>query len=130
PQLTESKLALVARAASRQRISAESGQLRDLASEIEWAKVSNVSPEQYASIAIRRGREVTGIDPAQVGRVFAGYEEAKRGDGRMDMEDVLLLTAAMLVEDERVAAEVRRQYRFFTVDEFQDVSPLQASLLD
>ncbi len=130
PQLTESKLALVARAASRQRIAAESGQLRDLASEIEWAKVSNVSPEQYAAIAVRRGREVTGIDPTNVGRVFAGYEEAKRGDGRMDMEDVLLLTAAMLAEDERVAAEVRRQYRFFTVDEFQDVSPLQATLLD
>lgn len=130
PQLTESKLGLVARAASRLRISAESSQLRDLASEIEWAKVSNVSPEQYASLAIRRGREVAGIDPTEVGRVFAGYEEAKRADGRMDMEDVLLLTAAMLAEDERVAAEVRRQYRFFTVDEFQDVSPLQASLLD
>ena len=48
----------------------------------------------------------------------------------MDMEDVLLCAAAMLSEDERVAAEVRRQYKWFVVDEFQDVSPIQSALLD
>ena len=46
------------------------------------------------------------------------------------MEDVLLLTAGLLAEDERVAAQVRRQYKWFVVDEFQDVSPLQSALLD
>ena len=48
----------------------------------------------------------------------------------MDMEDVLLCAAALLAEDERVAAQVRRQYKWFVVDEFQDVSPIQAALLD
>jgi DNA helicase-2/ATP-dependent DNA helicase PcrA len=48
----------------------------------------------------------------------------------MDMEDVLLCAAALLAEDERVAAQVRRQYSCFVVDEFQDVSPIQVSLLD
>ena len=38
--------------------------------------------------------------------------------------------AALLSEDERVAAQVRRQYKHFVVDEFQDVSPIQAALLD
>jgi DNA helicase-2/ATP-dependent DNA helicase PcrA len=61
--------------------------------------------------------------------VFATYEEVKRDQGRMDMEDVLLCAAALLTEDERVAAEVRRQYKWFVVDEFQDVSPIQAALL-
>jgi DNA helicase-2/ATP-dependent DNA helicase PcrA len=65
-----------------------------------------------------------------VGRVFEGYEEVNRGQGRMDMEDVLLCAAALLSEDERVAAEVRRQYKWFVVDEFQDVSPIQSALLD
>ena len=68
--------------------------------------------------------------PATVARVFASYEDAKRDAGRMDMEDVLLCAAAVLAEDERVAAEVRRQYHHFVVDEFQDVSPIQAALLD
>ena len=48
----------------------------------------------------------------------------------MDMEDVLLLTAGILADDERVAAQVRRQYKWFVVDEFRDVSPLQSALLD
>ena len=46
------------------------------------------------------------------------------------MEDVLLCAAALLAEDERVAAAVHRQYSWFVVDEFQDVSPLQSRLLD
>jgi DNA helicase-2/ATP-dependent DNA helicase PcrA len=130
PVLTESKLPLLGNAARRNRVEADQATLRDLASEVEWAKVSNVRPDDYARIAQARGRSVSGQDPATVARVFATYEQVKRDQGRMDMEDVLLVTAALLSEDERVAAEVRRQYRWFVVDEFQDVSPIQAALLD
>ncbi|HET6667611.1 MAG TPA: ATP-dependent DNA helicase UvrD2 [Intrasporangium sp.] len=130
PTLTESKLAMLALATRRLRLASDQGLLRDLASEIEWAKVSNVGPDDYGAVAPARGREVSGHDAATVARVFGAYEDVKRSQGRMDMEDVLLLTAAMLVEDERVAAQVRRQYKFFVVDEFQDVSPIQSALLD
>ncbi|GAB2444484.1 ATP-dependent DNA helicase UvrD2 [Nocardioides hungaricus] len=130
PTLIESKIGLLATAARRQRLTADQALLRDLASEVEWAKVSNVHPDDYARVAAARGRSVSGQDPETVGRVFGSYEEVKRGQGRMDMEDVLLLTAGMLAEDERVAAQVRRQYKWFVVDEFQDVSPLQSALLD
>ena len=130
PVLTESKLGMMAGACRRQRLRADQAQLRDLASEVEWAKVSNVGPDDYARIATARGREVTGLDAETVGRVFGAYEDVKRVEGRMDMEDILLLTAGMLAEDERVAAQVRRQYKWFVVDEFQDVSPLQSALLD
>lgn len=130
PELTESKIGMLATAARRQRIAPQQALLRDLASEIEWAKVSNVSPDAYAVAAIRRGREVNDVDPTTVGHVYAAYEEVKRASGRMDMEDVLLWTAGLLADDERVAAQVRRQYKWFVVDEFQDVSPLQSALLD
>ncbi|KAJ1684435.1 hypothetical protein LUZ63_020190 [Rhynchospora breviuscula] len=130
PELTPSKLPLVANAARRNRVQADQSTLRDLASEIEWAKVCNVRPDDYARLAPGRGRQVSGTDPATVAHVYAGYEELKRDQGRMDMEDVLLLDAALLSEDERVAAEVRRQYKWFVVDEFQDVSPIQSALLD
>ncbi|WP_148572626.1 UvrD-helicase domain-containing protein [Nocardioides caldifontis] len=129
PQLMESKLPLVGTAARRNRVDTSAATLRDLASEIEWAKVSNVRPDDYARVAEERDRELTNVDPATVARVFASYEDAKRDAGRMDMEDVLLCAAAVLTEDERVAAEVRRQYTQFVVDEFQDVSPIQAALL-
>ncbi|NYD41037.1 ATP-dependent helicase [Nocardioides panaciterrulae] len=130
PTLIESKIGLLATAARRQRLNADQALLRDLASEIEWSKVSNVHPDDYARLATRRGRSVSGQDPETVARVFAAYEETKRAQGRMDMEDVLLLTAGMLADDERVAAQVRRQYKWFVVDEFQDVSPLQSALLE
>ncbi len=130
PTLTASKLSMVANAASRLRVKADQATLRDLASEIEWAKVSNVAPDRYAAIAPGRGRSVSGLEAESVARIFAGYEDVKRNQGRMDMEDVLLLGAALLADDERVAAQVRRQYKFFTVDEFQDVSPIQSALLE
>ena len=130
PVLTESKLALMGNAARRNRVETDQATLRDLASEVEWAKVSNVRPDDYPAVAAARGRSVTGQDPATIARVFATYEEVKRDQGRMDMEDVLLCAAALLTEDERVAAEVRRQYKWFVVDEFQDVSPIQWALLD
>ncbi len=130
PTLTESKLPLIGGAARRNRLQTDQATLRDLAGEVEWCKVSNVSPETYPLEAERRGREVSGVTPAVVARVFATYEELKRDQGRMDMEDVLLCAAALLSEDERVAAEVRRQYTSFVVDEFQDVSPIQSALLD
>jgi DNA helicase-2/ATP-dependent DNA helicase PcrA len=130
PVLVDSKLGLIGSAARRNRVDTDQATLRDLASEVEWAKVSNVRPDDYPRIAEARGRSVTGQDPATVARVFATYEDVKRDQGRMDMEDVLLCAAALLAEDERVAAQVRRQYKWFVVDEFQDVSPIQAALLD
>jgi ATP-dependent DNA helicase UvrD/PcrA len=130
PELTQSKLGMLAGAARRQRVRADQAMLRDVASEIEWSKVSNVGPDDYVEIASARGRAVNGLEGDTVGRLFADYESVKREQGRMDMEDVLLLTAGLLADDERVAAQVRRQYRWFVVDEFQDVSPLQSALLD
>jgi DNA helicase-2/ATP-dependent DNA helicase PcrA len=130
PTLTESKIPMIAGAARRLRVQTDQALLRDLASEIEWAKVSNVGPDDYARVAGRHARAVAGLDHETVGRLFGGYEEVKRSQARMDMEDVLLLTAGMLAEEERVAAQVRAQYKWFVVDEFQDVSPIQSALLD
>ena len=92
--------------------------------------MSNVGPDDYPRVAARRGRAVAALDHETVARVFGGYEEVKRSQARMDMEDVLLLTAGMLADEERVAAQVRAQYKWFVVDEFQDVSPIQSALLD
>lgn len=130
PTLTESKIPLLASASRRVQISADQATLRDLASEIEWAKVSNVDPSAYVREAGRAGREVSALDLSAVAEVYEGYEELKRSQGRMDMEDVLLCAAALIADDARVAAQVRQQYRWFVVDEFQDVSPLQHTLLN
>ncbi|MFT4008440.1 MAG: ATP-dependent DNA helicase UvrD2 [Nocardioidaceae bacterium] len=130
PELVASKLPMLGPAARRNGVDTDPATLRDLASEVEWAKVSNVRPDDYPRIAAARGREVSGIDSKAVAHVFATYEELKREARRIDMEDVLLCCAAILADDERVAAQVRQQYQHFVVDEFQDVSPIQQALLD
>ena len=48
----------------------------------------------------------------------------------MDFEDVLLLTAAMLEEEREVRERVQDQYRHFTIDEYQDISPLQQRVIN
>jgi DNA helicase-2/ATP-dependent DNA helicase PcrA len=130
PRLTASKLDLLRRVASRSRLPADKAMLRDLAGEIEWAKVCNVRPDDYPAAAQRAGRAVGNLDAATTARAYSTYEEVKREFGWIDMEDALLCAAAVLAEDERAAAQVRRQYRWFVVDEFQDVSPVQQRLLD
>ena len=130
PEIIQSKFALVADAARRLGVRADQSLLRDLSSEIEWAKVSNVRPADYATASVRAHREVANLDPGAVANLIAAYEDVKRERGRIDMEDILLITAAILADDERAAAQVRQQYRWFVVDEFQDVNPLQAMLLD
>jgi DNA helicase-2/ATP-dependent DNA helicase PcrA len=130
PEVTASKFALVAEAARRVGVRTDTPLLRDLSSEIEWAKVSNIRPASYVAKAGPARREVADLDAATVASLMTAYEDVKRDRGRIDMEDILLITAAILADDERVAAQVRQQYRWFVVDEFQDVNPLQSTLLE
>jgi DNA helicase-2/ATP-dependent DNA helicase PcrA len=129
PELVENKLRLVAAAASRSRLSTDRTSLRDLASEIEWAKTTLATPEDYPVRAKAAGRELP-FEAAAVAAVYASYESAKQRDGALDFEDLLLVTAYALEEHPDVAREVRGQYRHFVVDEYQDVNPLQQRLLD
>lgn len=129
PGLLDHKAQLIAAAASRLRLPTDRAAIRDLASEIEWAKVSMLTPETYLTHAQDRG-EPGGLDTIAVGRLFQAYEDVKGDRNLIDFEDVLLITVGILAEDPRVAATVREQYRHFVVDEYQDVSPLQQRLLD
>jgi DNA helicase-2/ATP-dependent DNA helicase PcrA len=131
PRLAESKARLVAEAAARLRIRTDRLQVRDLTSELEWAKSSLITPETYpeAAVAARRG-EVAGLDAEHLGRVYAEYERVRRRAEVLDFEELLLLTVAAVGEYPDVAEELRARYRYFVVDEYQDVTPLQQALLD
>lgn len=129
PEIISSKFGLVAEAAKRVGVPTDTALLRDLSAEVEWAKVSTIRPNEYAEAAASHRREVGDLDPGTTGAVLSAYEDVKHERGRIDMEDILLVTTAILADDEQVAAQVRRQYRWFVVDEYQDVNPLQATLL-
>jgi len=130
-QLLDSKFAVVARAASSARLQLSTEDVRDVAGEIEWAKASLISPEQYPDAVAAAARDIP-LDAARVATVYAAYESLKsRGDdvARLDFDDLLLHTAAAIENDAAIAEEFRDRYRCFVVDEYQDVTPLQQRVL-
>ncbi len=130
-ELITSKAGLIASAAAANRVSSEPAMVRDLAGEIEWAKAMQVLPDDYPEFAAKYSRRAPGgVELDQVAAVYSGYERAKRNAGRIDFEDVLLLTIGVLDERRELLAQVRDSFRHFTVDEYQDVSGVQQRLLD
>ena len=139
PKLLTTKSSFISQAIERAEIAipAQAASLRELASEIEWAKVLEISPDTYQEAAIAASRSVrlpnskSGSENLEiVAKVYEAYESLKKQERALDFEDILLLTVGMLEEDRGVRERVRDQYRFFTVDEYQDVSPLQQRLLN
>lgn len=126
PRLLDGKARVIAHAADTLRLKLDTATLRDVAAEIEWRKTSRLSVDQYAA----KGRPVPpAITIEKLVDLQRGYEALKDERRRIDFEDVLLAAAGMIEAEPRVAQQVREQYRFFVVDEYQDVSPLQHDLL-
>ena len=127
PSIIDNKVRMLAHAADGIGLSPDTATLRDVASQIEWRKVTMRSIEQYAVV---RPEGVGRLRVDQVVDLQRAYEKLKDERRQMDFEDVLLTCAGMIEAEPRVAAAVHEQYRHFTVDEYQDVSPLQNRLLE
>ena len=134
PDLLTSKTAFVKEAISRAGLTSTLGissreLLREISTEIEWSKVSQIAPENYVEESkARTGRNR--INAGQLAQVYEAYESLKRQERTIDFEDVLLLTTAMIEQEREVRERVHDQYRYFTIDEYQDVSPLQQRLIN
>ena len=103
--------------------------MRDIAAEIEWAKVSQVGPTDYIDEVSKRMQKPR-VTPEQMVQVYTAYESIKKQELAIDFEDVLLLCSAMLEEERDVRERVQDQYRYFTIDEYQDISPIQQRLIN
>jgi DNA helicase-2/ATP-dependent DNA helicase PcrA len=99
----------------------------DLATEVEWAKNRRLTPDTYLAGI---GEHEPPIPPDLMLRIFRGYEVEKSDRGYIDFEDVLELTIRLFDANPEALAEVRGQFRAFTVDEYQDVNLLQQTLLE
>ena len=139
PSLLTTKSGFISQAIERSDVAipAQAAVLREIAGEIEWAKVLEISPESYHDLAIESKRVVKlpnnkseSENLGMISQVYEAYESLKKQERTLDFEDVLLLTVGMLEEDRGVRERIRDQYRYFTVDEYQDVSPLQQRLLN
>ncbi|MET3636021.1 ATP-dependent helicase [Curtobacterium oceanosedimentum] len=128
PRIVESKGRVIAHAADTVGIHVDTPVLRDLAAEVEWRKVQMLTYDEYEAAAA--DRVMPRDTPARrVVDLMKAYEQLKDDRRQLDFEDVLLATLGMVESEPRVASYVRQQYRFFVVDEYQDVSPVQHDLL-
>ena len=131
PPLIEHKASLISSAAARLGIRADKALVRDLAAEVEWAKVSMLDADAYADAVRTNPRTTPGdLSVDDVLSVMDAYQIAKEDRGVLDFEDVLVLTAGIMQDYPAIAKRIRDQYRYFVVDEYQDVSALQQHLLN
>lgn len=125
----EHKMRFVASVAKRSGAGTDTATLRDLASEIEWAKACLIAPEEYPRRVAELHRDIP-FDAGLIAKVYDGYETIKADERQLDFDDLLLHMCAVLENDEDAARQFRSQYRAFVVDEFQDVTPLQHRMMD
>ncbi|MEP6477466.1 MAG: ATP-dependent DNA helicase UvrD2 [Actinomycetota bacterium] len=129
PEILDSKAPLIASLANALPTPYRFLPRRELAGEIEWAKNRMIGPDDY-SAGVQRQNHEPPIPADLMLRVFQGYEHRKERMGRIDFEDMLGLAVRLFDEHPAAVAEVRDRHRAFTVDEYQDVNPLQQALLE
>lgn len=100
--------------------------LRDLATEIEWAKNRRISAKDYPDAV---GDHRTPIPVEHMTEIYRGYQREVRRQKSMDFEDLFERLLQHLSGNDRDLGIIRGRYRAFTVDEYQDVNLLQESLL-
>jgi DNA helicase-2/ATP-dependent DNA helicase PcrA len=127
PPLLDSKLPFLIRSARSLPGHYRFTPVRDLATEIEWAKARGIDPAGYEAAL---GTRTPPIPVDLMRRVFADYERAKTRAGRIDFDDLLAGTIDLLETDEEAAAIIRARKRWFSVDEYQDTNPHQQRLLE
>lgn len=104
--------------------------IRNLQAEINWCKISLIAPEDYARVCAATHRQPpSGLEPSQFVDVYKAYEAEKTNRNEIDFDDILLIVCHLMESDEEVASAIRSNIRWLTVDEYQDVSPLQHRLL-
>ncbi|NEG54198.1 ATP-dependent helicase [Bifidobacterium platyrrhinorum] len=132
PRLVEDARDITARAMRQVDAGVDEDDLtvRAVRDEINWAKISLVSPDQVARVAAVTDRcRPAGLDPDRFADVYRAYEREKTSRGEMDFDDILLMACHVLEDFDEAAAAIRRGIGWLTVDEYQDVSPLQHRLM-
>lgn len=125
PELLSSKAPMIGRALTYCKVDWDTALLRDVSGDIEWCKSNMID----AALVEKANRDFS-IDVATLARVLDSYEQIKKDRNLLDFEDILTLMGAAIRNRPEIESEVHRAYRWFTVDEFQDVNPLQKNLLD
>ena len=99
---------------------------------IERCKDEMVTPEEYAA-AVRSadpdGEGEAAEAAAEIASVYAAYQDILKGEGAVDLGDLVMMAAVLLEENDDVARHYGERFRHVLVDEFQDVNAASVRLL-
>jgi len=126
PKLVTHKGPLIQEVLEQMGIRATAELKSSLQAEVEFVRYSMRDLEKYQTTR----PESSSLGAERFGEFFSAFELLKQKRRVIDWEDALLLCVGMLRDQPRMLAHVQQQYRFFTVDEYQDISPLQQALLE
>lgn len=128
PRLLANPKPLFEQAAARANLTITERHLRPVREAIDALRMSRVSAgmatQQQTSLIANQ------LDPEDVLRLWRSYDDLKTETAVMDFTDVLAVTVGMFAMHPELLRDVHRAYRWFTVDEYQDLSPLQWDLLE
>nr|WP_044084826.1 ATP-dependent helicase [Bifidobacterium gallicum] len=104
--------------------------VRELEAEINWCKVGLIAPDDYARVASALHRQLRGpFDAKRFAELYELYEVEKTNRGQIDFNDILLIACHVMEDYPQAARMIRHDVGWLTVDEYQDVSPLQHRLM-
>ena len=107
---------------------ARSGGVTDVLNAIDWAHARMLTPGTAATAMTSAGVAVP-LGATRFSEVFDAYERAKKKRGAVDLNDFLTSVVQDGVKDPRFVESLRFQFRHISVDEAQDMNPLQYEFL-
>ncbi len=113
--------------------------LQIISSIISRAKDEDVTPENYLDYC-RQWEQRLGSDAGaaeqlamekhlEIAQIYAVYQKLMLEKGFVDFGDLITLSLQLLRQHPDVLTEMRQQYRFILVDEFQDTNAAQFELI-
>lgn len=95
-------------------------ELETLMNEIGLVKNRMAGEEDYAAL---------GLETRRFADIYRAYEDYKRKDALIDFDDMLVYAHSILRRRPGMLGQYRERYRYYQIDEAQDLSKLQFEIL-
>ena len=119
---TSDSLQILKRSLQQQEVSTSHATPEKVARAISWAKNNMILPERYEA---NSANAISSI----VRDVYPEYQRQLRAANAVDFDDMLMLVAQMLQENDELRAALDERFRYILVDEYQDTNLVQYLLV-
>jgi DNA helicase-2/ATP-dependent DNA helicase PcrA len=96
------------------------------ASQAQWriseAKNQMLSPEAFDEVAVDENSQLTA-------KIYKLYQKKLKSNNAMDFDDLIMSVVGLFKFSPEVLAKYQDRFRYFSVDEYQDINPAQYQLV-